>query len=162
MLDPSVASGPGDFSVDLAGLRALDVAPTRVLICENATSIGVLPELRGTVAVHGMGFAAPVLAEVSWIRSARVQYWGDLDTYGFQILGQVRAALPDVESVLMDVATWRAHQSLAVPEPRPFRGVVGHLTAGELDALALVRAGDLRLEQERIPRATVIDAPARY
>lgn len=120
-----------------------------MLICENATT---LPALPGTVAVHGMGFAAPLLAEVPWIRSAYVQYWGDLDTYGFQILGQVRRVLPGVESVLMDAATWRAHEGLSVPEPRPFRGVIGYLTAGELAALALVRAGDRRLEQERIPR----------
>lgn len=72
---------------------------------------------------------------------------------GFQILGLVRAALPDVRSVLMDVPTWAEHHAMAVDEPRPFHGEIGYLTAGELAALALVRAGDLRLEQERIPRA---------
>ncbi|HHU10371.1 MAG TPA: hypothetical protein GXZ60_10205 [Intrasporangiaceae bacterium] len=152
-LDPTLLPGPPDFSVDLAGLRALDVEPARVLICENATTLGTLPELPRTVALHGMGFAAPVLAEVPWVARADVAYWGDLDTYGFQILGQLRQALPRVESVLMDAGTWRTHEHLAVDEPRPFRGVIGHLTVAELDALALVRQGDRRLEQERIPRA---------
>lgn len=152
-LDPALLAAPQDFSVDLAGLQALDVEPARVLICENATTLGTLPELPRTVALHGMGFAAPVLAEVPWVAQSDVSYWGDLDTYGFQILGQLRQALPRAESVLMDAATWRAHEQLAVDEPRPFRGVIGHLTVAELDALALVRHCDRRLEQERIPRA---------
>lgn len=157
-LDATLLAGPLDFSVGLAGLRALGTAPKRVLVCENATTIGTLPELAGVLAVHGMGFAAPVLAEVPWIAQAQVTYWGDLDTYGFQILGQVRRVLPHVESVLMDAATWRTHERLTVTEPRPFRGVIGHLTAAELDALALVRRGDRRLEQERIPREAATEA----
>ncbi|NHB84482.1 hypothetical protein G7085_07325 [Tessaracoccus sp. HDW20] len=54
------------------------------------------------------GFAAPSLAEVGWIRDAEVSYWGDLDTYGFQILGRVREVLPQTRSVLMDEATLAA------------------------------------------------------
>lgn len=128
-------------------------APRAVLVCENATTLGTLPEVGGVVAVHGMGFAAPTLAEVGWLRDADAWYWGDLDTYGFQILGLVRAALPSVRSVLMDVAAWEEHQSLSVTEPRPFRGEIGYLTAAELAALARVREHDRRLEQERIPRS---------
>lgn len=150
-LDQLLVAGADDFSVELAGLQRLQVAPVRVLICENATTLGTLPRLASTMAVHGMGFAAPALAEVPWIRAAEVWYWGDLDTYGFQILGQLRAALPGVMSVLMDVATWQAHEGFAVAEPRPFRGEIGYLTSSELATLALVRGGDRRLEQERIP-----------
>lgn len=152
-LDPALVTGADDFAVDLAGLQGLEWAPERVLVCENATTLGTLPELPGVVAVHGMGFAAPTLAEVGWIRSADQWYWGDLDTYGFQILGLLRAAMPGVRSVLMDAKTWLEHRGLGVDEPRPFRGEIGYLTAGELAALALVREGDRRLEQERIPRA---------
>ncbi len=160
-LDPGVFAGADDFSVDLPGLQRLPAAPARVLICENATTLGTLPSLPSTVAVHGMGFAAPVLAEVGWVRDAEAWYWGDLDTYGFQILGQLRAALPRVTSLLMDAATWRAHERLCVDEPRPFRGEIGYLTSAELDALALVRAKDRRLEQERIPREYARDALKR-
>lgn len=152
LLDPA-APGPDDFSVDLAGLAALPIRPQRVIIVENLTSVGALPSLPATVAVHGMGFAAPLLTEVGWISAAEQQsYWGDLDTYGFQILGRVREALPTLESMLMDEATFLAHEHLTVPEPAPFRGEIGHLTADERAALALVRRGDRRLEQERIAR----------
>lgn len=152
VLDPSLHHGPADFTVDLAGLGRLEVRPSTVVVCENLTTVATLPGMHGTVAVHGMGFAASLLADVPWIRDARVVYWGDLDTYGFHILGQVRAALPQAESVLMDIETLEAHRALAVREPRPYRGPVGHLTLAELRALAAVRAQDLRLEQERIPR----------
>ncbi|MDO5534044.1 MAG: DUF2220 family protein, partial [Propionibacteriaceae bacterium] len=151
-LDPQLDSGVDDFAVDLAGLARLTWAPSHVIICENATTIGTLPSLPGVVAVHGMGFAAPTLAEVGWIRRAEQWYWGDLDTYGFQILGQLRAVLGEVRSLLMDVETLHAFSDLCVREPRPFRGEIGHLSAAERMALAHVRRGDLRLEQERIPR----------
>lgn len=153
VLDPTLTRGAHDFSADLAALQGLDLSPACVLICENATTVATLPPLLGTVAVHGMGLAAPTLAEVGWIRSAEQKYWGDLDTYGFLILGHVRAALPEVRSVLMDAGVVNDFEAFAVSEPRPFRGEIGYLTAGERAALALVRDGDRRIEQERIPRS---------
>ncbi|MBP8921814.1 MAG: hypothetical protein KBG85_19125, partial [Micropruina sp.] len=54
---------------------------------------------------HGNGLAAPALAQVPWVRAARLLYWGDLDTYGLSILSMVRQALPQAESLLMDTAT---------------------------------------------------------
>lgn len=151
-LDPELDTGVADFAVDIVELSKLAWAPAHVLICENATTIGTLSPLPGVVAVHGMGFAAPSLAEVGWIQSAHQWYWGDVDTYGFQILGHVRAILPEVRSLLMDVATLEEFMTLAVSEPRPFRGEMGYLTAAERAALARVRVSDRRLEQERIPR----------
>lgn len=161
VLDPKLVLGTDDFTVDLAVLARLAWTPPRVLVCENATTLATLPRLPGVVAVHGMGFAASTLAEVGWVSSAAVWYWGDLDTYGFLILGQVRQQIPDVRSVLMDAATWHAHEPFAVDEPRPFRGEIGHLTASEVDALALVRRGARRLEQERIPRQAAAEALAQ-
>lgn len=152
VLDPALPVPVKDFSLDLPALQRLDMAPAVVLICENATILSTLPCLPGAVAIHGMGFAAPTLAEAGWLRSAEQWYWGDLDTWGFMILGQLRAALPGVRSVLMNAATWHEHAFFRVVEPRPFRGEIGYLTAAERDALALVRAVSGRLEQERIPR----------
>ncbi len=53
---------------------------------------------------------------------------------------------------MMDEETLDDWRGLAVTEPNPYRGEVGHLTLAELRALSAVRAGDLRLEQERIGR----------
>ena len=64
----------------------------------------------------------------------------------------LRAALPRIRSLMMDEETLDDWRGLAVTEPNPYRGEVGHLTLAELRALSAVRAGDLRLEQERIGR----------
>ncbi|MBB1514520.1 hypothetical protein H5398_00800 [Tessaracoccus sp. MC1679] len=152
-LDSTLTDGPREFAVGISGMASLTAAG-RVLLVENLTSLLALPDLPGTVAVHGMGFSAPSLAHVPWIGGAdEVWYWGDVDTYGLLILGQVRAALPSVRSVLMDPATLQAHGQWAGTEPSPFRGEIGFLTADEHRTLSALRDGDLRLEQERIPRA---------
>ena len=133
-----------------ATLDALGIRPGCVLIVENHESLAALPPLEGVAAVHGQGLAAPELAVVGWLAAAEVVYWGDLDTHGFRILADVRRALPHTESVLMDTATLTRFAALAVREPEPFQGRIGHLTASEQEALTALRAGGLRLEQERI------------
>lgn len=165
LLDEALVVGPGQFSVDLVGLQQLDLAPDVVLICENKTNIETAPPLPGVVAIHGGGVAATRLAEVDWLAAAPVLYWGDFDSHGFRILGRLRKVLPQVRSVLMDAGTLRDHAHLTVDEPRPFRGEIGYLTAAELEALAELRRGDRRLEQERISRdhvrASLADAVLR-
>lgn len=151
LLDPAIGpDGPTDLTVTAATLDAFDVRPACVVVVENLESLAALPDLPGVAAVHGKGLAAPELASVRWLAGARIVYWGDLDTHGFRILGDVRRALPQTESVLMDADTWERFTALAVPEPQPYRGRIGHLTASENEALHLIRAGDWRLEQERI------------
>lgn len=153
VLDPSLGEGPRAFTVDLAEMSTLAIRPRAVLLCENLTTVSALPTIDKVVAVHGMGFAAPTLAAVPWIRDSPLWYWGDLDTYGINIMGQVRARLPHLESVLMDIETLETHRALAVREVRPFHGEIGHLSLAERQVLRMVREHDLRLEQERIPRA---------
>lgn len=152
LLDHSLAPGPGEFSVGVTGMQQLDLRPRAVLICENRTSVETAPPLAGVVAIHGGGVAVTRLAGVEWLAAAPLLYWGDLDSHGFRILGRLRQVLPQVRSVLMDVGTLRDHAHLTVTEPRPFHGEIGYLTAAELEALAVLRRGDLRLEQERIGR----------
>lgn len=157
VLDPRlVGSGPGDFTASVEELAKLPLEPACVLVVENVESLAALPGLPGVVGVHGQGIHAPELADVPWIAAARVLYWGDLDTHGFRILGSVRGRLPHTESVLMDAATWRRFAHLAGPEPQPYRGRIGYLTASEQQALAGVREGDGRLEQERVASDFVV------
>lgn len=147
----AVDDGVRDLTAEVAELSRLPWRPDVVLICENLQTVAALPSDLGVVAVHGNGIAAPALADVPWIQRARLLYWGDLDTYGLSILSMVRQAVPQTESMLMDAATLRRFESLAGTEPSPFRGRVGHLTQSEQQVLSDIRAGDVRLEQERIP-----------
>ena len=155
-LDERLAVGsPRDLAATAAGLAALDVAARLVLVLENLETLLSLPSMPGVVAIHGSGNAvASRLRPVGWVRRAPVVYWGDLDTYGFQILARLREEHDDVRSVLMDVETLLRCRDLWVPDAEPARVKIEQLDAGERAALALLHAeGDVRLEQERVPWA---------
>ena len=153
VLDPGLSDGPQEFAAGVAGLNAAGLVPHLVLMSENQVPVMRLPTLPGVVAIHSMGFAAVNLATVTWIKDAPQLYWGDLDSYGFRILGQLRQVLPSVRSVLMDARTLHRHADLAIAEPHPYRGEIGYLSAAERSVLAEIRRADLRLEQERIDKA---------
>lgn len=151
VLDQSLTGADmSDFTAGVEELDRLRLAPAVVLIVENLTTAAALPALPGTVAVWGHGIAVVQLEQVSWIARAPILYWGDLDTHGFRILSQARRRLPAIHSVLMDAATLHRFAALAMPEPAQAHGVVG-LTAAEDATYRELEAGDLRLEQERIP-----------
>jgi len=153
-LDGDLAPGaPRDLAATAAELAALDVAPRTVLVLENLESVLSLPDLPGVVAVHGSGNAvASRLRPIPWVMATPVVYWGDLDSYGFRILGQFRAVHAGVHSALMDSGTLWAHRDLCGPEKNPVRGDIAGLTPAESTALQHLREeGDIRLEQERIP-----------
>ena len=97
------------------------------------------------------------LADVPWLAASDVVYWGDLDTHGFAILDRFRRYLPNVRSLLMDPATVENWRHLGVPEPTPNSNVPEHLTESERTAFELVRAENLRIEQERLPWPYVLD-----
>ena len=152
ILDPAGAPGVlREFSASVEELDRLALRPDTVWIVENLTTLHSFPELPGAVVVHGYGYRVTQLAGVGWIRAARVLYWGDLDTHGLAILSRARQHLPQVESALMDRETLTRHTHLVVPEPQPVRHDITHLTLSERDVLAVLRDGDRRLEQERIP-----------
>jgi hypothetical protein len=69
------------------------------------------PHLAGSMVVFGAGYGFEVLAGAHWLQERSVYYWGDIDTHGFAILDQLRAQLPQVQSLLMDRATLLAHHS---------------------------------------------------
>lgn len=155
VLDPALAIGELiDFTATVAELGKLDKSPPAVLIVENLASLAALPELDGVIAVHGRGFAVTQLAQIPWLAGApSLFYWGDLDSYGFEILRRCRALLPRVRSVLMDRGTLARFRERAVAEPRPYRAEIDPLTAEEAATLATLRESDARLEQERLDPA---------
>jgi len=93
-----------------------------LLVIENLETGLALPDLPGCVAMMKLGKSVSVLATIPWLEKANLVYWGDLDTHGFGMLNQARAALGSVTSVLMDEATLLAHHELWVEEPAPYTG----------------------------------------
>ncbi len=157
ILDPALRPADlVDVSAPAGDLARLPV-PAEVLILENLQTLLALPDLDGTIAVLGGGYGAGGrLRGVPWVHTARVRYWGDLDSHGFRILHDVRAALPAVDSVLMDQATLDEHRDLAVQEEQVALGPLDRLRPEEADTLAAQRSGGA-LRIERLDRRWVLD-----
>ena len=170
-LDAAPPSGQWLLVVDLDGdllpyheLRLSDrtiasegLPGDRMLVVENERCRHAIPPISGCVAVLGAGrnlgwLSSPALAGHS------VTYWGDLDTWGLNILASARQHRPDLQAVLMDRSTFESHRALAVAEHQPaVRPKVGLTTEENRLFDILAGSAEGRLEQERLPVAWVTD-----
>ena len=158
LLDPKLSLLPGageqDLAVTAAAFAQLDLPVSRVFITENEINFLAFPAVAGAMVVFGAGYGFEVLEGTAWLQTRQVYYWGDIDTHGFAILDQLRARLPQAQSLLMDSATLMAHELHWDQEPKPELRDLNRLTHEELalfDALRDNRLGmHLRLEQERV------------
>ncbi|QNG18994.1 hypothetical protein G4H71_20420 [Rhodococcus triatomae] len=152
VLDRRLLPGaPRVFAASLDELAALPLAPKVVLVLENKECIHALPDRTATMAIHGNGYSVTELISLPWLPRAEVWYRGDLDTHGFAILHRFRHHIRDVRSLMMNPDTLNRWKDLAVPEPKPTGVELTDLTPDEFSAWEMVRAENLRLEQERIP-----------
>ena len=126
-----------------------------ILLVENERCLHQLPQpLAGTIAILGAGLNLGWLA-APWLQGRRVAYWGDLDTWGLHMLATARGHLPQLHALLMDRATFDAHQHLAVPE-------TVH-APGDAPLATYLRGLERgRLEQEFLPTALVQGAIAQW
>jgi len=130
---------------------------------ENLQTGLALPEMSGTVAVMGMGYAVESLGALHWLATADCAYWGDIDTHGFAILSRVRSHLPQTRSLLMDEATLTRHRDQWVEEPKQHGATeLPQLRAAEQTVYRALRmqhwGRNVRLEQERIGWDIVLPA----
>lgn len=153
--DPSQRlNGIRQAVVGLPDLCRMTAPDAQVWVFENLDSVLAVPDLPGVVVIHGGGKRAVKLAEIPWMLDRRILYWGDLDSFGFEILASLRAFGVQAQSVLMDVDTLKAHRRLWVEEPVQSSNVnLEFLTAQERAALCALEEDGIhwRLEQERIP-----------
>lgn len=136
---------------------------THVLLVENERCLHQLPRgLPGTVAILGAGRNLGWLA-APWLRQRQVAYWGDLDTWGLNMLAVARGHVPGLTALLMDGQTFDSHAGMAVREPVPADLA---LLAGYPDLLALAQMLGQRekgrIEQEFLPASVVGEAVARW
>ena len=132
----------------------------RILLVENERCLHQLPRpVANTIAVLGAGLNLGWLA-APWLQERTVAYWGDLDTWGLHMLAIARGHVPHLHALLMNAATFSAHQHLAVAEPVHAPDTVAGTWTPKEEALALhLRAQDKgRLEQEFLPAEAVHSA----
>jgi len=146
--------GTAEFAVRPGQIAHFPDSIRQISIVENIESFfGYEPD-PGVCLFFGSGNAITGMArDIPALMALDVIYWGDLDTFGMKILSQLRRTLPHVRSVMMDATTmtglarnaWR-HE----PEKDRYRGDISGLTEGEEAALALLRRGNHRIEQEHL------------
>lgn len=161
LLDPALyLSGLSDLAVPAAHFAALQLSAERVFITENEINGLSFPPVLRALVVFGLGYGLERLSEATWLRSARVYYWGDIDTHGFTMLHRLRAFLPEAQSLLMDRTTLMAHRALWGTEPEPAQAPLERLNTDErelYDDLRHDRLGPrVRLEQESVSFAHLL------
>jgi hypothetical protein len=153
------ADAEHDITLTQADFARLKPPVSRVFFTENEVNFLAFPPLAGSLVIFGAGYGFEVLADARWLHGCRLYYWGDIDTHGFAILDQLRARLPQVQSVLMDRATLMAHPTQWGDEPQPVWRDLPRLNVDEaalFDDLRNQRLGHphgktaIRLEQERM------------
>jgi hypothetical protein len=155
-LDPSQdIAGLQDIEVPVDQFQTLGLPVNTVYIVENDVTALAFPDTPSAIVIFGQGYGiGRQLANAKWLQEKSVVYWGDIDSHGFRILNQLRAAVPHARSLLMDATTLRAHQHLWGTEPSPYIGELPNLTEHEqavYQMLSTLEPGkNLRLEQEQI------------
>lgn len=172
-LDPDhrAAGGRRHDSLTLGDAVSLPYVPRVVVIAENKDSAILFPPLPGGIAVEGGGNAGPtLLPQVRWVADApRIVYWGDLDAAGYEIVNRLRGNGVPAETILMDQATYDAHQQFGAwtdeqnrPLPCAPRKDLSHLADDERAVYERLTdpswTGPRRIEQERIPLAVALAA----
>jgi hypothetical protein len=147
-----------EFSIPLQTLADLSLCDVKVVVVENKVNLLTLPPLPRTLALGGVGRAATELRDVPWLRQVDITYWGDIDVEGFNILSAWRVLFPQTKSMFMDYTTLDRFGSLVIPGTGSVSEMPPHLTDDEQSAFLRCHAGNLRLEQERLPQAEILSA----
>lgn len=140
-------------------LRENELPALNIIVVENVESGLALPEMDNTVAVIGGGKNVAWM-DASWLKNKRVGYWGDIDTWGFSILSDVRSKLAEVEPLMMDIETIKMHEGRMVPEPEHVGSVPVLLTNDEANLFNDLISDHFlssRLEQERLSSDYICD-----
>lgn len=157
ILDPNIQKlfyGLEDIETSIEKLAETEIPCENIIIVENKITGLCLPHYDKTIVFFELGYKAALLKQIPWISNKRIVYWGDIDTYGFSILSNIREAFPKAESRLMDLDTLFSYQNLWVEEKVQYQGACGGLSQAELELFNDLRSNrygqGVRLEQERI------------
>jgi hypothetical protein len=91
------------------------------------------------------------------LQTAKLYYWGDLDSHGFAMLSRLRGYFPQLTSLLMDAQTLDAFQNLWGTEPKSSVANPANLTSDEYGLFQRLKTQGIRLEQEYIGFSRLIE-----
>lgn len=160
-LDPKCKSrlaGLAILQLPAAELMDYPLPAENILVVENMQSGLRLPPMENTIPVIGCGRNIAWL-HADWLKSKKVMYWGDIDTWGLTILSEARELCNNIQAIMMDGETFNDHLHLLTIEPTFNRNLPVSLTDAEqglFKQLSEMCDQQNRLEQERIPQAYVL------
>jgi hypothetical protein len=130
-----------------------------ILIIENERCLHQLPEAADTIAILGSGANLRWMS-AQWLRKKKIAYWGDVDSWGLQLLARARRLQPGLHPLLMAQEIYDKFSDHAVVEPTTAspeapKGLTRSEAVLYHDLLARERG---RLEQEFIAGDLVVDA----
>lgn len=148
--------GFSDIQITIDELERFEIPCTNVLIIENKMNGLVIPDIPSSIVIFGLGNGISSLKNVNWLRGKKVAYWGDIDTWAFSILANLRQHFPHIESILMDEITFSKFHHLRTGEQKKSELYNDSLLTEEEVCLykKLLRqtlTENTRLEQERLP-----------
>ena len=154
ILDNSICQqyfdGVEDLSIPINQFRLLNLPIRTVYIVENKMNMLTFPYRKNSIVVWGHGFGVDVMKDVEWMKTKKIYYWGDLDAHGFQILSEIRTYFNQIESFLMDRATFdKYYEGDKGPETNIEKELC--LTTEENEMFKYLKENNYRLEQEKIP-----------
>lgn len=179
VLDDSLVERYPYMMVPSSLLLSIEPPGDNLIVVENVQSGLMIPKLKNTSVIFGCGRNLS-WSKASWLKHKKqIFYWGDLDSWGYQMLCEFREnSQCSVKSLLMDKAVFErnSHTERMVHEDKSTEVKVEFLTAAEKEALDFLQGlkskvlnAELattfspdtklnRLEQEKLDEDAVIKA----
>ncbi|GEM_PF-1797033 len=142
VLDDSLVERYPYMMVPSSLLLNIEPPGDNLIVVENVQSGLMLPKLKNTSVIFGCGRNLS-WSKASWLKHKKqIFYWGDLDSWGFQMLCEFREnSQCTVKSLLMDKAVFNraSHTERMVHEDKSTEVKVEFLTEDEKQALAFLQ-----------------------
>lgn len=146
-LKPAVGFNELALTIDDSALLCWQ--PQRVFLIENKACFLSFPKVKNAIAIFGEGFKSRVTKHITWLSTAELFCWFDMDAAGFEMLNIIRHYYPNAKSLLMDK---NAHETFnQFSEHSVYRKMqLNNLSEAEIKMYEYLQSNNIRLEQERI------------
>jgi hypothetical protein len=146
-LKPAVGFNELALTIDDSAL--LRWQPQRVFLIENKACFLSFPKVKNAIAIFGEGFKSRVTKHITWLSTAELFCWFDMDAAGFEMLNIIRQYYPDAKSLLMDKNVYETFNQFC--EHSIYRKMqLNNLSEAEIKMYEYLQSNNIRLEQERI------------
>ena len=143
------AVGFNELALTIDDSALLRWQPKRVFLIENKACFLSFPKVKNAIAIFGEGFKSRVTKHITWLSTAELFCWFDMDAAGFEMLNIIRQYYPHAKSLLMDKNMYETFSQFS--EHSIYRKIqLSNLSEAEIKMYEYLQSNNIRLEQERI------------